>query len=566
MDLHLTELLEPIYHEQTRRIIRTLKQFIDQKVDKVKLPKPDLSWYKNIDIYSVYADAISTHPKKNPLDNLYIHLEYIEKLGCNGLHILPFLDSPLKDAGFDVKNYYKIRPDLGTMKQLQTIVKRANELHIRVFMDLVFNHISSEHEWFRKAENGDQKYRDFFLYQKDKPKFIRRFEKNSAVWAEYMIDGEKKAVNIAFPEQKSEIPHFIQGKDGFWYYHTYYEQEIDLNWDNPDVFIEMAKILVYWTARGFNFRMDAIPFIGKGLYKNAAESNPNTHQILAALRCIAVDINPECVFLVESYEELPSIIRYFGSTNNIEANLSYNFFLTTATWVSFVLENEKYIWEKLDKIDETPKHASWLNFLRNHDELSLAYLPPKLIKPVQDALVKNGKYFRSKYGIAGRTYSLTGHNKQIFLMMYFLLMSLPGGVMIPYGDELGKKNEFSVNIHASRKHDTRNINRGVLSQKEILSPKGQKIFQTIANFFFKRQELRSYLNVWPERIKSDPAVLGLSYRLGTSELRIYINLSGKNKTIAFENKGYSKLVAINKAVHQKKLVVLGPYGGVWLQK
>lgn len=566
MDEHLLQLLRPIYKRKAIYIVRELLTHIEKNVKKVNLVKPDLSWYKNIDLYSVYADGIKVFPTKSPFENLNIHLEHIHKLGCNGLHILPFLDSPLIDAGFDVSNFYRTRPDLGTTKELQEIVKKANSLQIRVFMDLVFNHISQEHEWFKKAQSGDEKYREFFLYQKQKPEFIKKYEKDSAVWADYKVSGKTISVNIAFPEQTAEIPHFIKGTDDYWYYHTYYKEELDLNWLNPDVFIEMAKVLIYWTARGFNFRMDAIPFIGKGLYKNASESNPNTHQILAALRCIAVDINPECVFLVESYEDLPSIIRYFGTTNDIEANLSYNFFLTTATWVSLVTEDEKYIWEKLDKIDQTPKHASWLNFLRNHDELSLAYLDQKLLTNVQNEVGKNGKYFRGKFGIAGRTYSLANNDRRKFLMLYFLLLSLPGGVMIPYGDELGKRNELDADIPRSKQHDARNINRGVITKKTINTPKAQKIYQMMTQFFSKRQELRSYLNVWPERIKESKEIVCLSYRLGTSELRVFINLSYQNKKIAIQNNGYFQIASVNRTHHEKNKLTLGPYGGIWLQK
>lgn len=566
MDENLIKILTPLYKDDSRRIVREIQKYVQTQIKRVELPKPDLGWYKNIDLYSAYADGIKIYPRKTPFENLKLYLDNIQQLGCNGLHILPFLDSKCVDSGFDVRNYYITRKELGTLAQLQEIVKRASELNIRVFMDLVFNHVSDEHDWFKRAQAGDEKYREYFLYQKEKPEFIKTFEAKSAVWAEYKVNGKKLAVNIALPEQNSEIPHFVEGKDGYWYYHTYYPEELDLNWFNLDVFIEMAKILIFWTSRGFNFRMDAIPFIGKGLYKNASEANPNTHTILAALRCIAVDINPECIFLVESYEDLPSIIRYFGTTNDVEANLAYNFYLNTSIWVSYVKQDVKYIWDKLQKIEQTPKHAAWLNFLRNHDELSLAYLSPQLLKDVHDKLLKNGQMFRSKYGVAGRTYSFVEHDKKQFLMMYFLLMSLPGGVMIPYGDELAKKNETKLALTTALQDDARNLNRGVITKKEFNSPKAQVVLRTMTDFFARRQELRSYLNVWPEKISEDPAVLAMVYRLGTSELRIYINLSPKTKKITIKDNGQSSIAEVNRVSYKKNKITLGPYGGIWLQK
>jgi glycosidase len=150
----------------------------------------------------------------------------LKRLGCNALHILPFLASPLVDAGFDVSDYMRVRDDLGTMEDMKNVVHEAQRLGIRLFMDLVSNHVSEEHEWFQKAQAGDEKYRRYFIVQKTRPRFVGKFHKDSAVWARYIVNGEVRDVNIAFPEMAGEIPHWRERKDGYWYYHTYYPQQL----------------------------------------------------------------------------------------------------------------------------------------------------------------------------------------------------------------------------------------------------------------------------------------------------------------------------------------------------
>src|SRR6266567_2753361 len=111
--------------------------------------------------------------------------------------------------------------DLGTMEDMKNVVHEAQRLGIRLIMDLVSNHVSEEHEWFQKAQAGDEKYRRYFIVQKTKPRFVGKFHKDSAVWARYIVNGKEVDVNIAFPEMAGEIPHWREGKDGYWYYHTY---------------------------------------------------------------------------------------------------------------------------------------------------------------------------------------------------------------------------------------------------------------------------------------------------------------------------------------------------------
>src|SRR5256886_4089206 len=421
--------------------------------------------------------------------------------------------------------------DLGTMEDMKNVVHEAQRLGIRLIMDLVSNHVSEEHEWFQKAQAGDEKYRRYFIVQKTKPRFVGKFHKDSAVWARYIVNGKEVDVNIAFPEMAGEIPHWREGKDGYWYYHTYYPQQLDLNWRNPDVFLEFAKIIVFWASLGFNFRLDAIPFVGKGAYKQTDEDNEFTHQLTAAFRSVAESINSECVFIVETYERIQVITRYLGYTHFKQTHLAYNFHLCTYLWVALVEQDATFIWQKLDELDEIPVHADWINFLRNHDELSLAYLQDPLLSDVKNALMKYGESFREGYGISGRTYSLLGRDETRFLNAYFLVASLPGGVLIPYGDEIGKTNIPLDKLPPQLRKDTRNINRGKITAEELNSAKGKRIMDKLSRIIVKRQALREFLNVWPQRLTSSTGVFAAMYRFGVSELLVVVNITDKPQSV-----------------------------------
>lgn len=345
--------LEPIYKHAAKRIAIEIKHYL-RSFHQIK-PLVNREWYKQHVLYSIYPDAVIYDGTISPLKNLALHLPYIRNLGCHSLHILPFLASSMIDKGFDVTDYLKIRSDLGTYKDLISVIKAAKKSGLQLFMDMVLNHVSKEHDWAKKAINGDVYYQNYFITRKSRPQFIKKIHKHSAVHGVYKIRGKNKAVNIAFPELSGEIPHWSKFAD-YWYYHTYYPQQLDLNWLNPEVFIEIAKVMIYWGSHGFNFRLDAVPYIGKSSFKET-DNNRYAHLIMSALKYIVHQVNPNTIILVETFEKLSSVIEYFGSTKNPGAELSYNFHLCTRTWLSLIKQDAKYIWRTLCLQENIPAFA-----------------------------------------------------------------------------------------------------------------------------------------------------------------------------------------------------------------
>ena len=570
----LSDLLNELYKKDGDKLTKEVEEIITQTKKIVEEGDTNLLWYKEVCMYVVYPDAIKL-PKKSSFEALTEHLDYIKELGCNTVHILPFFPSPMIDKGFDISDYYSLREDLGNIDEIRKFTKKANDLKIKVFMDLVLNHISDQHEWFLKAEEGDEKYQNYFSVTRTKPKYIKTVHKNSAVWAVYELEGgEIVEANIAFPESCGPLPHWKEGKSGkIWYYHTYYPQQIDVNWLNPDVFLEFVKIITFWIKLGFNFRLDAIPFVGKEPYKDSTGGSPTTNLITESLYYICNQVKPEVAFLAESYESIATVIKYFGTPGSEQAQLAYNFYLCTALWVSLVTLDNQHIWKQLDKTEEIPVHAIWINFLRNHDELSLAYLSEDINTKVNAELAKRGMPFRGKYGISGRTFSLLDQNKERFLMAYFLLASIPGSMAIPYGDELGLTNVQFEDLPEAEKNDTRNINRGRLTKKAM--EENKEIYQALKEILATHQSLSYYMNIWPQKmqvdiIKGEEKNLFLaSYKAGSSELIILINLTDKPAVIKLKEEGeFTISASINKIDFNraKSQVKLGKYGGIWLQR
>lgn len=566
MDKNISQRLHQLYGKKATHLVEQLDKLL-ATTPKINQNSTNSTWYKQLHLYIIYPAGLYRHDQK-PFQRLIEHLDWIKNLGCNAIHLLPFMKSPLIDKGFDVSDYCSVRPELGTLAELEGVMQKAKKLELRIFMDLVINHVSDQHDWFQQAQQGNQQFRDYFLYSLEKPKFLRKYHQDAAVWADYEVEGKRVRVNIAFPERVGPIPHWRQGADGYWYYHTYTPQQPDLNWNNPAIFLEIARVLLYWTALGFNFRLDAIPFIGKGAYKSPEISNERTYLITECLHYLAKSVNPECALIIESYEKLDKVIDYFGTSNHRQSQLSYNFHLCTKIWVSLVKQDVNFLWQELVETNQIPTHAEWVNFLRNHDELSLAHLPNAIKNKVYSTLIPFGEPFREEYGISGRTYSLLGKNEKRFLLSYFLIASLPGALGIPYGDEIGMTNVPKNLLSQTDLQDSRNINRGRLSLKQMHSKKGQRLYAALSKIIKARKILTDYSNIHPERIlrsRVASSVLAMVYRSGSSQLYVLINLSEKRQTCPLSLRKGVIISQVNQIAINDHEVILGRYAGVWIQ-
>jgi maltose alpha-D-glucosyltransferase/alpha-amylase len=563
---NLLTLLKELYPEK----YQSLFQRINKKLSCKGVKKIDTDWYRRMRLYVTYPNSFKDN-KGAGISQLTKEVDKIKKLGCNAIHVLPFFKSPMIDMGFDVSNYLKVREELGGNQAFDVFLDKCERENIKVFIDIVLNHVSFQHHWFKKAVQGDSYYKDFFISREEKPRFIKTFQKNGKTWARYKFKDQNRDIFLIFPDQAGEIPHWYQGKDGDWYYHTFYPHQIDVDWNNPEVFYEFAKILIFWARKGVSFRLDAIPFIGKDIEAGVFTKDQRTQKIVQALNLVVKQESPDSVFLSEVAFELEKIKTYFGADDLIESELSYNFPLNAKFWLSILQQDSSHIWEILNRsYKNIPGWAEWVNFIRNHDALMVDRMEKEQTNFVLEELKECGLPFAGNTNVCGRTFSFVGENVKRHLMAYFLLFSLPGCPAIIYGDEYGKCNDHQymeemveVKKKKLRKdqvaEDTRDINRGQINKATKKTQRAGKIYQKLAEMLEKRTKIESIIKNKAESITKDSEVFSAKY----SDALIVINLSDKKKSFKLEEE-YQVLCKINDSVLDGKRLELNQYSGIWL--
>ncbi len=466
-----------------------------------ELKKQDITrksdWYKDEIIYMFYVDqfGVKTPNSNNTFKDTASMFDYLEDLGVTTLYMLPFADSPMKDAGFDVKNPQKVRKDLGGLSEFKEFISKAKSRGFKIKSDLVLNHLSDEHEWFKKLTEGDEIYLDYFVYKTEMPEYIKYTDEKLGTVIEYKEDdGRISKRRLIFPENTDNNYREIVVNDNKYYlYHTFYPFQLDINWENPNVLYYMLDTISNWANLGIDiFRMDAIPYLSKEAGTNA-ENRPKTHAVINILSNYIQLTAPSSVIQVEACQEPKNILPYFGKDREVtvhidnsdvklkrtsEAQIAYHFPFMNAIWATLITADKKYFIDLYNKTPAIPKSAVWGNFLRVHDELSLEMASPEVRNIIFDDLVQKGADFRNGFGVSGRLANFLDKNPNRIMQAYAVLFSVPGIPIIYYGDEVGAANNFeNAKKSAERRRkkqkdsiltsffDSRDINRGNIPQK-----------------------------------------------------------------------------------------------------
>jgi len=421
----------------------TAKNPVNEKVD----------WYKDAVVYSLYADLFNAD-----FAGLTLKLDYLSDLGINCIWLLPVLDSPMRDAGFDISDYIKIRPELldktGKNKDQKIFTQFLAEAHkrkIKVIFDISMNHTSDEHPWFTEsAKSKDNPFRDYYIWSNENTLY--------------------KDARIIF---KGIETSNWEKKGDEYYFHRFFSFQPDLNYKNPQVLLEICKVLLFWQNAGVDgFRADATPYIWKE-EGTECENLPKTHLIVKFFRAILDYIKPGSLLLAEACQQPAKVVEYMG--NGDECQAAYHFPLMPRIFKSIAMQSGKPIEETLSKAftPELPANGQWFTFLRCHDELSLElvyvteeerkYLHKKYcLKPEWD--------FRLGEGISARLSELMQRDERRILLAYSIILTLPGTPVIYYGDEFGKYNDeayYNEMIQLTGKDDTRFLSRGKIDWEEL---------------------------------------------------------------------------------------------------
>ncbi len=200
--------------------------------------------FKNSVVYQIYPKSFndSNNDGFGDLRGVVEKLDYLEGLGVDYIWLTPFFVSPQNDNGYDIADYYNIDPAYGTMEDFETLVEEATKRNIKIMLDMVFNHTSTYHEWFKKALEGDPKYKDYYIFRKGEngnppTNWISKFGGNAWEYVEHLDE---------------------------YYLHLFDVTQADLNWENPELRQEVYNVVNFWIEKGVKgFRLDVINLISK---------------------------------------------------------------------------------------------------------------------------------------------------------------------------------------------------------------------------------------------------------------------------------------------------------------
>jgi maltose alpha-D-glucosyltransferase/alpha-amylase len=343
------------------------------------------------------------------------HLDYLHDLGITAIWLLPFYPSPLKDDGYDIADYTSIHPSYGTMQDFSAFLREAHRRGIRVITELVLNHTSDQHEWFKRARVSPpgSRRRDFYVWSDTPDKFI-----------------DTRIIFKDFETSNWSWDHTAQA----YYWHRFYSHQPDLNFHNPAVRRAMLQVVDFWLGLGVDgLRLDAVPYLFEREGTNC-ENLPETHDFLRELRRHVDREFGDRLLLAEANQWPEDAGAYFGSGD--ECHMAFHFPLMPRLFMAIRMEDRFPIVDILQQTPPIPEICQWALFLRNHDELTLEMVTDEE-RDYMYRVYANDSQARVNLGIRRRLAPLLSQNRRKTELMNALLFSLPGTPVLYYGDEIG---------------------------------------------------------------------------------------------------------------------------------
>ncbi|HYW63282.1 MAG TPA: maltose alpha-D-glucosyltransferase [Bradyrhizobium sp.] len=379
--------------------------------------QPDGLWYKDAIIYQLHVKAFadSNNDGIGDFAGLTEKLDYLQDLGVTALWLLPFYPSPGRDDGYDIADYGTVNPDFGTMKDFRRFIVEAKRRNLRVITELVINHTSDQHDWFKRARRSD-------------PKSSAR---NWYVWSD--TDQKYQGTRIIFTDtEKSNWTWDPEA--GAFYWHRFFSHQPDLNFDNPRVVSAVVQVMKRWLDTGVDgFRLDAIPYLCERDGTNN-ENLPETHLVIKNIRRELDAYAKDKVLLAEANQWPEDVQEYFGQSD--ECHMAYHFPLMPRIYMAIAQEDRFPITDILRQTPDIPADCQWALFLRNHDELTL-----EMVTDVERdylwSTYANDPRARINVGIRRRLAPLMDNDRRKIELMNSMLLSFPGTPIIYYGDEIG---------------------------------------------------------------------------------------------------------------------------------
>ncbi len=381
-------------------------------------------WYKHAVIYCLDVEKYLDGNGDGVGDfaGLQRRLDYLAGLGVTCLWLQPFYPSPNKDNGYDVQDYYGVHPKHGTPGDFVEFMNRAQQLGLRVIVDLVVSHTSNKHPWFQAARKDPASpYRDYYVWSKKRP--------------------ADHASGIVFPG--SQKTNWTRDEvAGEYYFHRFYEFQPDLDTHNPKVREEIYRVMGYWLQLGVSgFRMDAVPFL---IERKGAEVTPTKdYELLYEMRDFMQWRCRDAILLAEANVPPKESMDYFGERGE-RLQMMLNFPVNQRLFYALATEDLRPLVKALEETYRRPATAQWVNFLRSHDELDLGRLTVAQRQKVFAAFGPDPEMQLYDRGIRRRLAPMLDNDRRRLELAFSLLFTLPGTPMLQYGDEIGLGDDLSL--------------------------------------------------------------------------------------------------------------------------
>ena len=444
--------------------------------DEKREKNPD--WFKKNDMLGMmlYIDNFAGNIK-----GVQEKLDYLESCNVNCVHLMPFLDSPQgrSDGGYAVADFRKVKPELGTMEDLERLTEKCHQKDMNVCMDFVMNHTSEDHEWAKRARQGDGEYMSrYFFY--DNNEIPRKYEETVPQVFPTTAPG-----NFTYLQ---EINHYVLT--------TFYPYQWDLNYKNPRVFNEMMYNFLFLANQGIDIvRIDAVPYIWKEL-GTSCRNLERVHTIVRMMRIISEIVCPSVILLGEVVMEPEKVVPYFGTVEKPECHMLYNVTTMATTWHSLATEDIRLLKQQMDVVNQLPKEYTFLNYLRCHDDigwgLDFDTLKNWGMEEVSHKRFLNDFYTGRYEGsvsrgelynddpitqdarFCGTTASMCGVESagfegneekmkaalQLDFMLHAYMLTQSGIPMLYSGDEIAQVNDYTYKENPLKQEDSRYIHRG----------------------------------------------------------------------------------------------------------
>ncbi|HEY1465807.1 MAG TPA: maltose alpha-D-glucosyltransferase [Acidimicrobiales bacterium] len=374
-------------------------------------------WYKDAVIYELHVRSFRDSDGDGVGDfrGLIEKLDYLQELGVTALWLLPFYPSPLRDDGYDISDYRQVHPSYGNLRDFRTFLREAHRRGLRVITELVLNHTSDEHPWFRRAQRArpGTSYRDFYVWS-DTPE---RFQEARVIFKDF------ETSNWTFdPVTRA------------YYWHRFYSHQPNLNYDNPAVRQAMFDVVDFWLEMGVDgLRLDAVPYLF-AREGTTSENLPETFEYLRELRAHVDQRFDDRMLLAEANQWPEDAVAYMGDGDICQ--MAFHFPLMPRMFMAARQEDRFPIVDILTETPEAPPDCQWALFLRNHDELTLEMVTDEERDYMYRVYAQDSQA-RINVGIRRRLAPLLGNDRTMIEMMNGLLFSLPGTPILYYGDEIG---------------------------------------------------------------------------------------------------------------------------------